>query len=334
MKKHLIAAAVAAAVAVPAAAQVTVYGVLDHSFGQYGDTAAGTISAVQHQVWASSRLGFRGSEDLGGGLKAGFVLESGITTDTAEAFTLGSRGMELFVEGGFGQVRLGKAAGSDINTVVSGPFHNMANFTAITATRPANRVQYITPKFSGFQANLAYATNADDEETTAAATKETGAYTSIGVRYDNGPLSVLIARAVEDTVVSSVTTEQEDTGLMVRYNLGIADLAVRYLRSDQPGTTADIKTTAFDVKVPLGKSVNGYLAHVRYDTETTDADFKRLIVGADYALSKRTAAYVAYGSLSADASAAATSAFGSSGSIKSVPGQDQDIFAIGVRHSF
>ena len=75
MKKHLIAAAVAAAVAVPAVAQVTVYGLFDAAYTDIKTTTAAAVTTktndyVDSGRMSGSRLCFRGAEDLGGGLKA------------------------------------------------------------------------------------------------------------------------------------------------------------------------------------------------------------------------------------------------------------------------
>ena len=121
MKKHLIAAAVAAAVAVPAMAQVTVYGLLDVGYAQTESKVSGTTNnykvtdtGATGQA-AGNRLGFRGTEDLGGGLKAGFVYEIGIDPTNTNAVnnttvTTGIFNRQSFVSlsGGFGEVAIGR----------------------------------------------------------------------------------------------------------------------------------------------------------------------------------------------------------------------------------
>ena len=223
MKKHLIAAAVAAAVAVPAMAQnVEIYGVIDLSATSSsktatavdkGTTSAGTATTVNSSLLSTNRLGFRGTEDLGKGLKAGFVLETNVAFDSEGARNIGDRGAEIFVNGAFGEVRIGKGATSDANTICSGPT-NLTNFTGSsvaaagttsrvgcgTAVRPDNRIQYISPSFSGLKVNLAYATNSDDVETNnlAKATEDDGKYTNIGLSYSAGPLTAVAFQARRD----------------------------------------------------------------------------------------------------------------------------------------
>jgi len=91
MKKHIIAAAVAAAVAVPAMAQnVSVYGVLDTGYGDFtrkvNGVADGSKKAISYNGIATSRFGLRGTEDLGGGMKASFVVETGIGTNIRSGY--------------------------------------------------------------------------------------------------------------------------------------------------------------------------------------------------------------------------------------------------------
>ncbi len=125
MKKLLIASAALAMVAGTAQAQssVTVYGVIDMGYStvKHKDDAAsqvttttkgfnspnGTSAFNNTGEAASSRLGFRGSEDLGGGLKANFVIESGMSQNTV--FTLGNRAYWAGIESkGMGEVRIGR----------------------------------------------------------------------------------------------------------------------------------------------------------------------------------------------------------------------------------
>jgi predicted porin len=181
MKKLLIASAALAMVAGTAQAQssVTVYGVVDLGFSSLetkSDDATpvktkysgfNTLNGAANQNGigeaASSRLGFRGTEDLGGGLKANFVLESGISQNTA--FTFGGRAYWAGIESkDMGEVRIGRQdalirsvwLGHDqlaFANVVGNLAHSDVNLGAPTASH-ANRfvgVNYLSPRVSGFQ---------------------------------------------------------------------------------------------------------------------------------------------------------------------------------------
>ena len=116
MHKNLIALAVASLASLPVFAQsgVTIYGLVDMGYKWSGDNIDHSISsgsALDSGMSAGSRLGFKGTEDLGNGMKAGFVLEQGFNLDTG---TLGQGGRvfgrQSFVSlsGGFGTVALGR----------------------------------------------------------------------------------------------------------------------------------------------------------------------------------------------------------------------------------
>jgi predicted porin len=142
MKKHLVAVAVASAFTLPAMAQnVTISGLLETGFvdlkhtGDAATKTANDLSNVAGGIFGSSRLVIGGSEDLGGGLKAGFRLESSLDASSgrAGAGTLGTqagsnagqffnRGAEVNLSGAFGMVRLGTfdhrgGEDTDINVV-------------------------------------------------------------------------------------------------------------------------------------------------------------------------------------------------------------------------
>ncbi len=115
MKKHILAAAVAAAVAVPAMAQVTVSGVLDIGAYNTSEFTAGPAAAAagnstetsrtgQENGWSTSIIRFSASEDLGGGLKAGATISSFLTN----ANTMGGRERFLTLSGDFGSVNAGR----------------------------------------------------------------------------------------------------------------------------------------------------------------------------------------------------------------------------------
>jgi len=141
MKKLLTAVLLAGATTV-SAQNVTVYGVIDTGVQNY-NTGAASLTRATDGILATSRLGFRGTEDLGGGLTAGFVLEGkvvpsagtlGSTATTGQAF---DRESSIFVAGKFGEIRAGKtdisaAEGVDTLTTQAGNlgFH-ASNGTAV-----------------------------------------------------------------------------------------------------------------------------------------------------------------------------------------------------------
>jgi predicted porin len=236
MKKTLIAlAAVAATSAAFAQSSVTVFGVLDAGYNNKSWKADGGFSAKGSGVvdggLAGSRFGFRGVEDLGGGLKAEFMIEQGLsptsqgltnarTTNTGfqiDAVGVGSsrsatslnRQSYLGLSGGFGTVRLGyqytnvyevsTLSGYSAGTegVHGADFAHVAGAGYVGGTR-ANAITYISPNFSGFTAQFQYGAGAGLQsfETNSAATglsQFEAKRTSIMGKYAQGPLSVALA---------------------------------------------------------------------------------------------------------------------------------------------
>lgn len=235
MKKSLIAlAAVAASGAAFAQSSVTLFGIVDTGIGYVSNAnAAGDNKyGVYNSGNSTSRLGFRGTEDLGNGLKAGFWLEGEIFADNGGSGLNFQRRSTLQLEGGFGELRIGRDQVAGYNKPSSydvfgqtgiGQFMgwsdwmgagtantlNGLGYTNAAATitaeaagvRSDNLISYYTPNFSGFKAGLSYGF---DEKTSGQ--YKSGQYFGGHVAYDNGPLSVTLGadqRKLSGTVTAS-----------------------------------------------------------------------------------------------------------------------------------
>jgi predicted porin len=227
MKKLLIATAALAMVAGTAQAQssVTVYGIVDAGYSSVKETAAnGTKTEYTgYQTRnggnnlngigeaASSRLGFRGTEDLGGGLKANFVLESGMSQNTA--FTFGNRAYWAGIESkDMGEVRIGRQdslirsvwLGHDqlaAANVVGNLAHSDPAATGPTASH-TNRfvgLNYLSPRFNGVQV-VGSMMQSDTKTTT---TSKNGTGYQAGANYVAGKFSA--AAAYADFTQNAVT---------------------------------------------------------------------------------------------------------------------------------
>lgn len=339
MKKHLIVAAVAAAVAVPAVAQVTVYGLMDIGVQAVDSkTTAGvstdTSSFGETGRLSGSRLGFRGTEDLGNGIKAGFVFETGIDpSDTS----IGANGRLSFVEmsGGFGTVRLGRQVSPQ--KAVTDNFYATGNSgfapgliglaMDTDGERVSKAVTYMTPSFSGFQAQLQAA--GTDSDASNALDKTSSKQLNYGASFTAGPFSA--AAGVNEVDVKAEAGNQDEVKYMafgLSYNLGVAQLFV--LQSEKEtkragvAVSGDAEETAIGVKVPLG---NLALTAQFTDGESnvvgaaarTDRSGYQLI--AVYNLSKRTNVYAAYGD-------------DDNKTVGTVGEATQSGYTIGLRHSF
>jgi predicted porin len=227
MKKSLIAlAALAATGAAFAQSSVTLFGVLDLGYENV-KTNAGRISGLSPSANSSSRIGFRGVEDLGGGMSASFWLEAAIAPQSGigssgtnlnnQANTIAAGGLTfnrrstVSLSGGFGELRLGRDyVPSFWNYALYDPFGAnsvgalISNYTgaAPTFVRASNSVGYFLPgNLGGFfgQAMYAFGNRASTETAVGyAVTRDTssnGRYVGLRFGYGQGPINTAISYA-------------------------------------------------------------------------------------------------------------------------------------------
>ena len=185
MKKIAIAVAAAMVGSAAAAANVEIYGVVDLGLGYTNlDDRTGTTETFEmiNGYNSGSRFGLKGTEDLGNGVKVGFVLENGFAADTGalgDSKRLFDREAQLFVDGSFGRVSFGRvgqlasANGSYGLLGVTGPFSTgygdatsgLKFVGANGFTRFDNTITYMTPSFAGLTVYAQYSmdTNGADE---------------------------------------------------------------------------------------------------------------------------------------------------------------------------
>ena len=303
MKKHLIAAAVAGALAVPAMAQVTIGGYLEASYTMTNNDSAATADTdkVDGGLFGSNRLVISGSEDLGGGLKAGFRLESSLNPSNGQAglntSVLFNRGSEVNLSGGFGMVRIGKfdhqgGENTDLNVVgnfalnsgvASGDNSNAAN-VELGSDRDGT-IAYRTPTILGGYAEVAF--TGEDQVTGQ------GAVTSAFFEGGMGALKFRVGYGKQEKGTGQ-TDDATRTGVGVSYDLGMAAVSVSYAKMDDL-TGKENTESIVSVKVPLSGGFDVRGAYRNYENGTaTSNDLKEYTVAGVYALSKRTNAFAAY----------------------------------------
>ena len=314
MKKLLIASAALAMVAGTAQAQssVTVYGLLDQSYVSTDSNALATNVVTKATntggdgQLSGSRLGFRGTEDLGGGLKANFVFEFGVSASEANnGIASGTRlGFVELQSASMGSIRAGRQvsptkAVNDSYTTFANSTWNVGNVTGGTDTadttsvqhtgnagdRVGNAITLLTPVISGFQAQLQFAkdnSKVDGVETTRAATTMNGAQTAASA----------VAMVAETAFGSQVAAQTNQTNYGVSYNVG--NLSLMYGRVDQDAilAAAPLKTNtehdAFGASYKLGAAT----LFATYNDKTVTADGvvqntrKDTTIGVNYAMGK------------------------------------------------
>jgi predicted porin len=362
MKKSLIALAVAGVVSAPAFAatsNVDVYGVMNVGvFSVDADvTGDDRSTSVSGQ---SSRIGFKGAEDLGGGLSAIWQIETGVSVDEGGGFG-GGRNTFVGLKGGFGTVLMGKhdtpmkMIGRKVDNFgdTYADSRNLLGSVADDGTnafdqRTNNTIAYISPNFTGLTFIGAYVTDHGISGGGTFANCATGldcndrdAY-SITADYTNGPLMLAMGYERQNTnaLVAAVNTEVDRSiwRLVGGYKFGNFKLGAQYERGSADDVLAVADRNAWGV---FGNYAMGnitlkanYLTVGDYKG-VNDSGAKQYTLGADYALSKRTTAYALYAKVKNDTNAG-FGVGGSTGADSTVGNLNTDpsVFGVGVKHTF
>ena len=299
MKKSLIALAVlAASGAAMAQSSVTLFGIVDTAVGYVdnANAAGDSVYGLSTSGNATSRLGFRGVEDLGGGLKAGFWLEGEVFGDNGNANGFNfQRRSTVSLMGGFGEVRMGRELTPGYSKTSSydlfgqtgiGQFMGWSNWNGSTGdangVRSSNMISYYTPNFSGFNAGLGYGF---DEQVTGKAGRYIGGY----VAYDNGPLSVAVSYD-ERSLAADVDRNAITVGASYDMNVVKLNAIVQQTKDDVVGTDPKVNAYSLGVSAPMGAG-EVKLQYSLYDQKAIDSKAHQLSLGYVHNLSKRTAVY-------------------------------------------
>lgn len=302
MKKSLLALAVLGAFAGAASAQssVTIYGSFDGGIRNLSNVnAAGDdrLTMGSNGTYNSNRIGFKGVEDLGGGLNAHFNLETGFNSGTGAfdtaANTLFNRTASVGIGGAFGSVDLGRQYTVAFKTIGAyDPFNY--KYTGIIPlatqgglTRLNNDIQY-TGTFGAITARAEYALGE------VAGSTGNGAAKAIGATYDDGALTIGGAYTDRKTV-TGLNDDNWTAG--AAYKFGAFRVSGGYARNEtQVIGAADNDTNnawvgaSFDITPALALTAGYY--QTKYESGSTETGKRKLaIIGATYALSKRTNFY-------------------------------------------
>ena len=340
-KRLAAAVAVTFAAATPlfAAAQTNVqlYGIMDAAVSsQDVGGPEGRTTVINSGNQSSSRFGFRGTEDLGNGLKAMFNLEAGASIDTgAGDSALFGRRAVVGLEGGFGSLTLGRqyspiAAVAAATDAFGQGFYgsNLSAFTTNRLTRRlANSVNYKSPSWNGLKLLAAYSAG----EVTAANTPS-GDLKGVGVEYTLGGLYLGAAYHVINRLPAD---EDKESAIGAAYKfdqLGGFEIKANYMAADREGS-AKYKQANLGGSMPFG----AHRVYANYQQQKQgNAKGNSWALAYTYSLSKRTNLYASYASLDNNNSGV----FGlSSSSVTITPaaaalGADPSVFSLGLRHAF
>ena len=286
MKKSLIALAVLGfAGAAMAQSSVTLYGVADAGLGKAksaGETKVNMQSAGTMNN-GTSRLGVRGVEDLGGGLKAGFNFETGLSLENGNTSTAGAgfwgRNANMWLGGNWGTFQMGRTLNPSFYGVAAWELTGTANYSVVGNTygyvggaRNSSEFSYKTPDFGGLSAKLGYIMKADNGG---------NAKWDLNVVYGNGPIAAGL---------SANKTKGQKVGYALggKYNFGNFAVAASYSDNHKARRGFSIGGTAAfgaaSVTLDLTRDTKN-LAGKKYTNG---------LLEGKYALSKRTFMYAAY----------------------------------------
>jgi len=310
MKKSLIALAVLGSVAGMAQAQssVTLYGLADIWVGSSKSSVNGVgdrQTLVESGGVATSRFGLKGSEDLGGGLKANFQLEQGFNIDNGTAGnSTGTAASQAFdrqawvgLSGGFGEVQFGKtwssyddirsSANDSFNANVAASFNTWVGYT----DRPVNSIKYLSPTVGGFSGSVTYGLG---EDKLANANGKSSSLTSLGLQYANGPVFVGLAYQAEKD--GATDTKFTNTLINGSYDFGMAKLVGGYNQAKDTSIPGDGKAKEWNlgVEVPVAANLNFGLGYAQSKISAAGTDVAKVsgyTASLLYSLSKRTTVY-------------------------------------------
>jgi predicted porin len=304
-------------VAAPAHAQssVSIYGLMDMSVGQFQTSGAQKVWRADSGNMTTSFIGFKGTEDLGGGLKARFQIEHFLRADQGAAGRFNgdafwARNAFVGLQGEFGSTSLGRnTTPLFVSTLIFNAIGDSFGFspsirqlfTPSTGlgmlpffgdTGWSNSIAYNSPNYGGLSFNLL----ANLGEGAAGAT---GKNLSGNVLYFGGPFSGTVAwqQVKNGAFGTPAGWEKTDTWqLGGAYDLGVAKLFAQYTNVKTTATTdTSTKIYGLGASVPVGAGkVIAQYGNSKADLGATENTHKIITVGYDYNLSKNTDVYAIF----------------------------------------
>jgi predicted porin len=361
--KPLAIAAVMAGACASAQAQtnVTVYGRIDAGINYQSNQAGangsrGSKWGIDGNEWGTSMFGFKGSEDLGGGLKAIFTIESGfdasngsVNGSSSNPGTLWSRRSFVGLSGSAGTLKMGKDLAIQSDPIWAlDPTGQQALSTATLVKernwpQTNNMVSYETPNFGGFTATVMHGFGEAAGSFTKGVPSATGVVSNNGSRdgislayvqptyelraiYDvqrdtNGQYSTLFNSSKELTLGGTVTIDK------LKLFAGYENLRANSVATGQPDR-ANHYWLGANYQITPALTLIGAAYHVNVNAGVGSANL--FVLGGNYSLSKRTLLYATVGTVRNGANSDFAVEYGGGG----IKGQNQQAFYTGISHSF
>ncbi len=314
--------------AVQAQSNIKIYGVADGGIVVERGGATGTTTYVSSGLNSGSRIGFKGTEDLGNGLKANFVIEGGVRIDTGASGQGGlTFGRQSFVglSGDFGSLSVGRQYSAYYKALrdVADPFEDglagQAPNLMAAPRRIDNSVSFSSLRYAGWALDATYGAG----EVAGNSTRKRSL--SVAANYVQGPLAVVLAHHHREEAV--LADHARNTLATVRYTVGAYTGHLAYAQN-RGAAGADSRDLLAGVSAQFGP--HRFLGSVvdHQDRSKANQDARQFGVAYMYALSKRTDLYTAYGHINNHNGAAYTVGNATD------DGHTPTAFNLGMRHLF
>lgn len=338
-----------------AQSSVNIFAVLDSSVESVRNSGGPNIVRMASSGWQANRLGFRGTEDLGNGLSAGFWLEMGLNPDdgtgastntnnqstgaagTGGAMTFNRRATISLASKTLGELRLGRdLVPGAWALVIFDPFFNVGvgasqtfnaagAVTGVTTLRASNSIGYWTPQnLGGFFGQVMYWLG---ENPSTAANSKDGSGGGFRVGYTAGRLDTSLS--MNRTTYLAGNTKQNNLG--ASWDFGVVKVYGLLARDSNGGTKARGGDVGVTVPIAPGQIKAAWSTYrIELPTGVTPTSSK-IALGYDYMLSKRTTLYTSVARLTNKNGSAATVSFGAPAPIANHASSGINV---GMRHTF
>jgi predicted porin len=324
-----------------AQSSVTIYGIADVGIqSEHGAYLSGTRNSMVSGGNSGARLGFRGAEDLGGGMQAIFNLQGGLNLDEGSYAQGGlpfGRTAYVGLQGGFGTLKLGRIDSAlyqstwyidPLGDALGGGLTRIFTLTS-TFRRNDNTVDYTTPKIGGFTGEGSYSLGE------VAGSNSRGRRYSASVTYGSGPISVSLAHQNVNSAPAApapiVTTKLSALG--AAYDFDVVKLSALYqINRDNAAVALDTRDVLVGASVPFGAHtvMASYIKH--FDEAVNSGDANQIALAYTYALSKRSNLYAGASRIKNGTSGRFGLAAVVSGG--AATGTTANLYLAGIRHNF
>lgn len=352
MQKKLIALAIAGLASSAAFAQtnVTVYGVADVAY-EYNQASGATFSGLKDGGWSQSRIGFKGEEALGNGLKAIFQMEYAAPIDQNQGFS-NVRQSWVGLSGNFGTVSagrqyapsfllMGKFSANEVTSVnpMNVYYNAFKSMGTGNGARWNNSVAYTSPVFSGLTARAIYAFGANNASGSdaASAVQDTTDAQRIGLALDyaNGPIGAAFIYQGQSETTDATNDKYNSYYIGGSYDFGVVKAMASYQKESNEGAASDPSLWSIGAIVPVSAAGKVRVEYAQLNSDLAAGNDKSRGFGIGYThdLSKRTTVYTYASKLFNDDNVGSGTAFSRAGTA-TANGDSNSNFTVGIRHVF